>query len=293
MHERARFVSPIEGRAVHASGHRHRRPPEVAARSEKGRVTAPCQRPAAASGGREAECERYRRRTQSDHGGADEQPGIIGESVEYPAADQRAEGHAEAGEHRRRAEDGADDAWPEIFPRQHGIERHHTAIGTAEDDGERIEFAEPADQEIGRKGCRLHQQAGDQHRLHPDPVGKAAIEQPATQSRQALDAVDADGGHRCDAADRRIVHHVEDRPGMRCAAGCEGQAKHDELRRSKDFRQLRPGAVGRELGSAIDGLDRWAPDEQSGRHQQHPGCDADDQHGRPPFIGRDQPARER
>jgi len=81
--------------------------------------------------------------------------------------------------------------------------------------------------------------------------------------------------------------------GPECAAQqAEGQAKHDELRRSKYFRQLRPGAVGCELGSGIGGLGRRAPDKKRGRHQQHPGCDADDQHGRPPFIGRDQPARE-
>ena len=106
----------------------------------------------------------------------------------------------------------------EIFARQHRIERHHAAIGGAEDDGQRIELAEPADEQIARDRERLHEQAGDQHRLDAEPVGEHAEQQAAAEPGEALDAVDADRRHRRDAADHGVAHHVEDRPGMRRAA---------------------------------------------------------------------------
>ena len=113
----------------------------------------------------------------------------------------------------------------EILARQHGVERHHAAVGDAEDDGERVELAELADEEIGAGAQRLDHQAGDQHRLGAEPVGQHAEQQAAAQARQALDAVDADRRHRRDAAGDGVAHHVEDRAGVRRAAGEEGQRR--------------------------------------------------------------------
>ncbi len=57
------------------------------------------------------------------------------------------------------AEHRAHDARAEIFAHQHGVERHHAAIGGAEHHRQRVEFAELADREIGRDRQRLHEQA--------------------------------------------------------------------------------------------------------------------------------------
>ena len=136
-----------------------------------------------------------------------------------PAAGPWSERHAEAGKGGNRAEHRAHDARAEKFAHQHGVERHHPAIGEAEHDRQRIEFAELEHREIGRDAQRLHQQAADQHRLGAETVRHRAEQQTAAESGKAGEAVDGDRGQRRNAADHGVAHHVEDRAGMRRAAG--------------------------------------------------------------------------
>ena len=186
---------------------------------------------------RRGETQRHRDRRDADAERADIEPEIAVEGVEHPAAGPWPERHAEARKRRNRAEHRAHDARAEKFPHQHGVERHHPAIGEAEHDGERVEFAELADREIGRHAQRLHQQPADQHRLGADAVRHHAEREAAAQSGESGEAVDGDRGQRRDAADHGVAHHVEDRARMRRAAAEMRQRQRDELRRAERLRR--------------------------------------------------------
>jgi hypothetical protein len=83
---------------------------------------------------------------------------------------------------------------------RYGVERHHAAIGRAEDHGERIEFTEAVDEDVASDRERLHHEAGDQHWLRTETIGEHAQQQTAAQASQALNAVDANRCHRGHAA---------------------------------------------------------------------------------------------
>src|SRR6266481_7966071 len=79
--------------------------------------------------GKWREGQRHRHRTQTDAQGTDIEPTIVIESVEYHAAGPGSKGHAQTGHHRHGAEHRSHDAGPKILAREHGVERHHAAIG--------------------------------------------------------------------------------------------------------------------------------------------------------------------
>ncbi len=127
--------------------------------------------------------------------------------------------------------------------------------------------------------------------LAPRRSASVPSSRPSAEPGETGHAVDGDRSERGDAADHGVAHHVEDRPGMRGAAGEMRQRQRDELRRAQ---RLRHGPFGlRRLtgtgGRVAGGLRRRAHQE-AGRDQQRPGGDADHQHRRAPVIARDQPA---
>src|SRR5690606_40749152 len=64
------------------------------------------------------EGQRDRDGTEGDGGGAEVEPAVALERVEDPSADDGANRHAEAREHRRRAEHRAHDALAEVLARE-------------------------------------------------------------------------------------------------------------------------------------------------------------------------------
>ena len=97
----------------------------------------------------------------------------------------------------------AHDAHAEIFAHQHGVERHHAAIGEAEDHRQRIELAELADREIGaRPTCACTNRPPTRTVLGAEAIGQHAEQQAAAEAGEAGEAVDGDRGQRRDAADR-------------------------------------------------------------------------------------------
>ena len=155
------------------------------------------------------------------------------EGIEDHAANPRAQRHAETRYHGGGAKHRSHDPRAEIFAREHGVERHHAAIGGPEHDRKRVERAQFANVEIAPDRERLHQQAADQNPLRTQPIGEEAEQEASAQAGQAFHAVDADRGHCRDAAEHGVADHVEDRPGMRGAAREKGQRQHQELRRAQ------------------------------------------------------------
>ena len=130
--------------------------------------------------------------------------------------------------------------------------------------------------------------------LGAEAIGQDAEQQPAAEPGESGEAVDGDRGQRRDAADHGVAHHVEDRPGMRRAAGEMRQRQRDELR---GFERLRDGPLHFRCAGSICGSRcrrLWRLSHQKrGRYQKRQCDNADHQHRRAPVIGRDQPARER
>src|SRR4051794_24813715 len=69
---------------------------------------------------------------------ADVEPGVAAVRIEDPAADQRAERHAEARYQACRAEHTAHDLLAEVLAREYRIEWHDAAVGEAEQRRHRI-----------------------------------------------------------------------------------------------------------------------------------------------------------
>src|SRR6267378_4835394 len=93
--------------------------------------------------GKRRERKRDRHGAEADRARVDVHPRVLAEGVEDPAADGRPERHAEARHHGGRAEHRAEDALPEVLAREDRVERHHAAVGKAEDGGDGVELAEP------------------------------------------------------------------------------------------------------------------------------------------------------
>ena len=93
--------------------------------------------------------------------------------------------------------------------------------------------------------------------LGAEAIGQYAEQQPAAEAGEAGKAVDGDRGQGRDAADHGVAHQVEDRPGMRGAAGEMRACKDDELWRSQRLRDgpLPVRRVGSICGSRRRG--RW------------------------------------
>src|SRR6267154_2318750 len=182
----------------------------------------------------------YRERT-------DVKPGVGAEAVEDPAAHRGTERHSEAGHHGRGAEHRAEDALPEVFARKDRVERHHAAVGEAERGGDGVELAQPRGENERARRDRLDDEPGDEHALHAEAVGEHAEREAATEPGEALDAVDRDRGERREAAGHGVGDRVEDRPGVRRAAGEEGEREHGERQRDERVAQ----AHWRSFGAAL------------------------------------------
>src|SRR5690606_37494581 len=166
-------------------------------------------------------------------------PAVALERVEDPSADDGANRHAEAREHRRRAEHRAHDALAEVLAGEDRVQRHHAAVRQAENNGEQVELAGPADRGIGGDGESLYQQTGYENPLHAEAVRRHAEHKPPAKPRQSLDAVHADGRHGRKAAELRVTHHVEDRARVCRASEEERGAEREELRREQRAPELR------------------------------------------------------
>src|SRR5712691_5202046 len=107
---------PTGSRSGPPSGFRRRKPdmgPQGTCERHLGRLE-----PFARPPGKWREGQRHRHRTQTDAQGADIQPTIVVESVEYHAAGPGSKGHAQTGHHRRGAEHRSHDAGPKILARE-------------------------------------------------------------------------------------------------------------------------------------------------------------------------------
>ena len=76
-------------------------------------------------------------------------------------------------------------------------------------------------------------QPGDQRLLGAETVGEESADHPPADRGQPRDADHRRRRHRCDATIDRVGHHVEDRPGMRRAAGEMRARERRELRRAQ------------------------------------------------------------
>src|SRR5688572_13053137 len=130
------------------------------------------------------ERERDGDRPHAERERADVEPSVAAEAVEDPAAAERSERHAKRRDHGGRAEQRAEDALPEVFAREHRIERHHAAIGEAEKRGNGVELIEPAGEDERARGERLNQQAHNKDALHAVAVGKDAERKASAKPRQ-------------------------------------------------------------------------------------------------------------
>ena len=143
------------------------------------------------------------------------------------------ERHAEAREHRDRAERGAHDARAEIVAHEHCVERHDAAVGQAEDNGQRVELAERTHEQIRAYRQGLDDKAGNEGRLGPDAVGYQPESDPAAETRETRQPKHADGEQCGHAAERGVRDHVEQRSRVRGATGEVGERDGRELWREK------------------------------------------------------------
>src|SRR5690242_3194561 len=96
------------------------------------------------------ESEGHGRCSQCDARGTEVKPAIIVVRIEDHAADDGAERHPKAREHRRSTEYGSHDALIKVLPSEHSVERHHPTVRSAKHDGQQIELTLLAHEQISR-----------------------------------------------------------------------------------------------------------------------------------------------
>ena len=184
---------------------------------------------------------------------------------------------------------------PKILAHQDGVERHHAAIGEAEHDATARRIRRAGRPRDRSRRQRLHDRPATSTGLAPTRSASTPNSSRPPRPEKPGEAVDRDRRHRRDAADHGVADHVEDRPGMRGAAGEMRQRERDELRRAQRLRHgpLRYPARRWRRGSAAAGsAAAGAPGTQAGISSAQAATPMIEHRGAP-VVGRDQPARER
>src|SRR6202034_4932146 len=97
----------------------------------------------------------------------------------------------------------------EIVAHQHGVERHHAAIGKAEDEGDAVELYDIAGEEVRSSRHGLHDKACDENWLGAQAVAEITEQHAPAQSGEPFEGIDCHRGHGRYAAAHGAGNRVE------------------------------------------------------------------------------------